>query len=399
MSPPPLGSFRMRDRVGGTSPWATAQLNRQDGRLSTQPAGVPDDESETCGARTMGRTDERDGSQQAEADPVLSVVIPCRNAADTLGVQLEALAAQQCSVPWEVVLCDNGSTDASRSIAVSFRTRLPRLTIVDAIGCRGAGSVRNVGAVRARGRWIAFCDADDEVAPGWLAAMARALADHRLVAGPFEGQRLNDPQTLRSRAVPQESGLQTADYGTRLPHAGAGNLGIHRDLFLALGGFDPQLRWLEDTDLCWRAQLSGATLTFIPGAVIHVRLRSTLSGSVRQGWEYGRAHAVLQERYQQANPPRTTHDAEAAGSVNATTRLRLSEVARDPRGSAWRIGHALGRRMQRWDTTNPLAFAPPRLATSDASDGLHEEGVERVAVTDQHAQRHPHHPAVVNRQH
>ncbi|MBF2059991.1 glycosyltransferase family 2 protein, partial [Fischerella thermalis] len=41
----------------------------------------------------------------------VSVIIPCLNAAETIGVQLEALANQQWSQPWEVIIADNGSTD------------------------------------------------------------------------------------------------------------------------------------------------------------------------------------------------------------------------------------------------------------------------------------------------
>lgn len=294
--------------------------------------------------------------------PVLSVVIPCRNAADTLPTQLEALAGQRSPVPWEVIVCDNGSTDSSRSIAAGYASRLPRLTIADAADCRGAGAVRNHGVERARGAWVAFCDADDEVAPTWVESMARALSTCRVVAGAFEGSRLNDPRTLRYRDVPQAASLQRGDFGAWLPHAGAGNLGIHRDVFRALGGFDPHLRWLEDADFCWRAQMSGEVLTFVPDAVVHVRLRSTLRSSIRQGWEYGRAHMALEERYA-ATRQQAAADGSIAEPPATTPRLSVGDVVQEPRRSAWRIGHALGRRAQRWDRSAPVVIGPPRLAS------------------------------------
>lgn len=49
--------------------------------------------------------------------PRLSVIIPCLNAADTIGKQLEALARQEWSEPWEVVILDNGSTDETLAVA------------------------------------------------------------------------------------------------------------------------------------------------------------------------------------------------------------------------------------------------------------------------------------------
>jgi glycosyltransferase involved in cell wall biosynthesis len=51
----------------------------------------------------------------------LSVVIPCLNAAATIGVQLEALAGQSWEGEWEVVVADNGSTDGSQAIVESYR--------------------------------------------------------------------------------------------------------------------------------------------------------------------------------------------------------------------------------------------------------------------------------------
>ena len=234
--------------------------------------------------------------------PVLSVIIACLDAAETLGTQLDALARQSGPVPWEVIVADNGSTDGSLDIARAYHGRLPGLRIVDASTQPGAGPARNLGVQAARGRWIAFCDADDEVAPDWIAALCRALERHRFVAGRFEQDRLNDARVLRSRSLPQHEGLQTSPGGPGLPHAGGGNLGMHREDFLRVGGFDPAVRWLEDTDLSWRAQLAGVPLAFCPDVVVHVRLRRTFRSMFLQGMHYGFAQAVLEERYGGAAP-------------------------------------------------------------------------------------------------
>ena len=51
---------------------------------------------------------------------------------------------------------------------------------------KSAAFARNVGARFAKGECLAFCDADDEVAPGWVAAMAKALSDHVVACGKFQ---------------------------------------------------------------------------------------------------------------------------------------------------------------------------------------------------------------------
>lgn len=62
----------------------------------------------------------------------LSVILPCFNGAKTIALQLEALAHQCWSEPWELVVVNNGSTDDSMQIVQSYRNLLPNLRIVDA---------------------------------------------------------------------------------------------------------------------------------------------------------------------------------------------------------------------------------------------------------------------------
>src|SRR3712207_617882 len=200
----------------------------------------------------------------------LSVVIACKNVAQTLGVQLEALANQRIDLDWEVLLCDNGSVDGTLAVAERYRDRVPGLRIVPAAESRGPAFARNVGAAHSTARWLAFVDGDDEVAADWLPAMVAGLRRHDLVAGRFEARRLNSPSALRSRQLDQDTELQHSPFGLPLPHAGGGNLGVSRAVFDKVGGFDDQLRCLEDTDFCWRVQLAGHPLVFWPDAVVHV---------------------------------------------------------------------------------------------------------------------------------
>jgi hypothetical protein len=200
-------------------------------------------------------------------------------------------------VPWNVVISDNGSTDATIAVARRFIGQLPDLVMVDSSDRPGAGHARNVGARATQAPLLVFCDADDEAAPGWLAAMVRALEHDQFVAGRFESERLNNPRILRSRPLQQSTGLQESPFGPGLPHAGAGNLGIKREVFFRVGGFDPTVGCLEDTDLCWRIQLIGVPLVFAPDAAMHVRLRSSLRTMWAQGQQYGAASALLTHRY------------------------------------------------------------------------------------------------------
>ncbi len=228
----------------------------------------------------------------------LSVVIPCYNAADTIGEQLNALAGQCWSEPWEVIVVDNLSTDSLLTIAARYKTSLPNLRIVNAYDRRSRPYARNVGVRAAISEAIAFCDADDQVAPGWVAAMGSALKTFNFVACRVDTRTLNPPWVSKALGNHQQrEGLQQNCYHPYLPHAGGGTLGIRRSLHESIGGFDESLLVLEDTDYCFRAQLLGHTLQFVPDAVVHIRLRTTLSGIYTQARSWAQYQEFLFKKY------------------------------------------------------------------------------------------------------
>lgn len=234
----------------------------------------------------------------------LSVIIPCFNAEDTIAVQLEALASQRWAEPWEVIVSDNGSTDSTLSILKRYAKRLPNLCIVDSSDRPGAAHARNVGALAAAGEVFAFCDADDEVAPGWLAAIGDALSEYDFVASRFETKKLNKPQILKTRVGGQQVGLQEYTYPPYLPHSGGSGLGVKRALHEQIDGFDETMLRLHDTDYCWRIQLAGTALHFVSNAVIHIRFPDTISAKCRQTLVWGEYNVLLYKKYRAFGMPK-----------------------------------------------------------------------------------------------
>jgi glycosyltransferase involved in cell wall biosynthesis len=278
----------------------------------------------------------------------VSVVIAALNASGTLGEQLDALTAQSLPHPFEILVCDNGSTDGTRQL-VEHRCRIdPRIRLIDASDRPGSGHARNIGVAHAHGDILAFCDADDVVTPGWLATIVNSVQDHSVVVGRAETVTLNRPWTRVARALPE--GIQQAGF---LPFAGAGNLAMTRQTFNKVKGFDTDLRWLEDVDLSWRLQLAGFDLTYEPEAVVHVRLRHSIVGIFTQGAHYGYAMAQLERRYQRLNRPGWP-DPTLAGRAGDThqpsfPRRALGKLLSSPgRGGwgfvLWQLGWHLGYR-------------------------------------------------------
>lgn len=234
----------------------------------------------------------------------LSVIIPCLNAADTIGCQLSALANQQWAEPWEVIVADNGSDDDTKDIVGKYSEKMGNLRLVHASDKRGQAHAKNVGARNALGESLAFCDADDEVAKGWVAAMGMALSRHDFVACRIDIEKLNPSWVRNSRGNSQSSGIQQYKYPPYLPHAGGSTIGVKRWIHDSVGGFDESMLLLEDTDYCWRIQLRGTELHFVPDALIHVRFKSTLRGIYRQAYRWGEYNVKIYKRYLPLGMPR-----------------------------------------------------------------------------------------------
>jgi GT2 family glycosyltransferase len=224
--------------------------------------------------------------------PKVSVIIPTFNGAGILDQGFEALSNQVVSFDWEVVCADNGSSDNTLERLRELSPHFPALTIVDATAERGVGYARNIGVGAAEGQYLIFVDQDDVVRPGYLTAMAEALESHEFVAARMDGETLNPGARKR---ILQVAGIPIAY--DRFPGASGGSLGIHRSLFDWLGGFDTSVGVSDDIDLCWRAQLLGKSIEFVPDAVLMYRFRNKAGPLYRQAIRYGEAVSIMKRRY------------------------------------------------------------------------------------------------------
>jgi glycosyltransferase involved in cell wall biosynthesis len=226
----------------------------------------------------------------------LSVIIPCLNAAETIGDQLTALRCQEWDQPWEVIVADNGSRDGTIDVVRKNSGGLT-VQVVDASDHPGSAHARNVGALFARGESIVFCDADDEVGRGWLPALGAALQQHDFVASRFDVEKLNPAWMSGRLRNPQATGLQKVSYPPFLCHAGGSGLGIKSAIHRQVGGFDVALPRLQDTDYCFRVQRLGIDLHFVADAVVHVRYSKRPTALFRQARLWAEYNELMYKRY------------------------------------------------------------------------------------------------------
>ena len=278
-----------------------------------------------------------------DSPPSLSIVVPCLNEERTIEHQLRALERQEWARPWEVIVVDNGSEDGSVAVVESYRGRLPGLRVVDAPERRSQAHALNVGVREARADAVAFCDADDEVAPGWVAAMGDALLDHELVGCAADGAKLNEAWVRDVRVLDPEQ-ASTLWFPPYLPFAGSGGLGVHRRIHEQVGGFDESLPVLFDVDFCVRAQKLGAEFLHVSGAVIHYRFRHAWGQIFGQARKYALYGALIQKRHK---PPDSDFPGLAKWAFTGWRPVLGSLARMWSRASraklAWQLGWLLGR--------------------------------------------------------
>lgn len=234
---------------------------------------------------------------------LISVIVPVRNCERHIGDQMAALAAQAYAGAWELLVVDNGCSDRSIAIARAWRDRLPRLEVVDARDRRGLNRARNAGVAAARGDFVAFCDADDAVAPAWLAAMADGATRADIVGGEIELAELNDAV---SQAWERAEPLRALPRSGPVPYPPGGNCGVWAHVARELGWDESFGYGGADMEFGWRASLAGFRVEFVPEAVIRLRYRATLGELVRQHFRYGVAEPHLFRRFRAHGMPRSS---------------------------------------------------------------------------------------------
>ncbi len=187
----------------------------------------------------------------------VSVIMPAYNVAPYVGAAVESACAQTFG-DLEVLVVDDGSTDATAEIVAAISRRDPRVRLLRKSN-GGISTARNLALNAATGRYLALLDSDDTWDPEYLEAQV-ALLDGRpevaVVTGNarFLGSRL-DGQPARPwpdpRPEPDLSSILADEESIFI-------MSIFRcEVFERIGGFDESMRTNEDYDYWLRAAIAG----------------------------------------------------------------------------------------------------------------------------------------------
>jgi O-antigen biosynthesis protein len=224
--------------------------------------------------------------------PPASVIVCSRNGAQTIEETLTHLA--RLDYPdYEVIVVDDGSTDATGEIARKFDVRLISTEQ------SGLSSARNTGLAAATGEVVAYIDDDAYPDSHWLRYLALKLlrSDHVGVGGPNLAPPGDGPiSECVANAPGNPTHVLISDHLAE--HIPGCNMAFRRRSLQEIGGFDCRFRaTADDVDLCWRIQDRGWTIGFSPAAVNWHHRRGSIWAYLKQQYGYGRGEALLEQKW------------------------------------------------------------------------------------------------------
>lgn len=221
--------------------------------------------------------------------PVVSVVVPTHDRAAYLDVTLRSLAEQDIDEPYEVIVVDDGSRDATPGVVASAGVRSLRHDPP-----RGANAARNAGVDAAEADLIALVDDDVRAPRGWLRALvggARRHPDADALGGPIRARLEGPAPRSCGRELPPITTLDLGEADVETDLVWSANMLIRREAFERTGPFDESLdTGGDEEDWLRRLTAAGGRVWYVADAGLDhrragpdARLRSLMRSAYHRG--------------------------------------------------------------------------------------------------------------------
>ncbi len=254
----------------------------------------------------LAQVSESWGAWQRPADlintdklPKISVLVCTYRGSATISACLNSLLALDYP-DFEIIVVNDG--DDARVAEIVEVEKAVTLIATEHIGLSAA---RNLAASHAVGEIFVYTDDDCVAEPDWLLHMAEGFAQHEEIAAG------GGPNIPPAAASVEQALVQCSPGGPahvlltdqRAEHIPGCNLAVRREAFEAVGGFDERFRAAgDDVDFQWRLLAAGYAIGFFAKAWIWHHRRATFAAYRRQQQGYGRAEALLIEKWKERFP-------------------------------------------------------------------------------------------------
>jgi len=221
-----------------------------------------------------------------------AVILPTAGRPGYLDVALASIAPQAAAFGAEVLVVDDGPSDATRAVAARHGARY----VAHDRG-RGLNAARYTGARETTAPLLAYVDDDVEVRPGWLAALivadAAQPAGVGVFTGPIRARFDGRPLALCGREDPPITHLDLGPGDRDCEHAWGANMAVRRSALERVGPFD-ETRELYGDEQEWQARLKagGGRIRYVAGAALdHRRAQddARIASLARAAYARGRA--------------------------------------------------------------------------------------------------------------
>jgi glycosyltransferase involved in cell wall biosynthesis len=214
--------------------------------------------------------------------PLVSVIIPCYNAAPFLKETLDSVFKQTFQ-DYEIILIDDGSTDNTAQIVLSFGDKV----VAEFTPNRGASAARNSGTQLAKGKFIQYLDADDLLKPDALEKRVKALLSTDADVAYCDWQQLVEledgtfqPKTIRDRKIEDvHSDPEIALFKDFWCPPAA--LLYSKKILSKIGLWNESLPIIQDARFLLDAALVGGKFVHVPGVSAYYRVHGNNSLSRR----------------------------------------------------------------------------------------------------------------------
>jgi dolichol-phosphate mannosyltransferase len=182
----------------------------------------------------------------SETSPEITVVIPCKNEAENLGILLDEVDEALSGRAFEVLVVNDGSTDATSDVLnARIKAGAAHLRHIRHDKSSGQSAAVRSGVFAARGRYIATIDGDGQNNPLYIPQLVDALKAAQPGAGIAAGQRLKRTDTVMKQYASRfANGLRQIMLADGTRDSGCGLKALPADLFLSLPFFDGWHRYL-----------------------------------------------------------------------------------------------------------------------------------------------------------
>ncbi len=225
---------------------------------------------------------------------LVSIIIPCYNAEKWIGECIDSALSQTYS-PIEVIVVDDGSTDASLSIIEKYGNKIRWASYAN----EGPSAARNRGMQISKGNYIQFIDADDYISPMKVKNQLEflKLSGKDIVYGDWCHQVYDDDNTIKSSSyMTNQSADDMTYYVISNNTIHSGSCLYKREVIERISGFDESLRIAEDYDFFVRLAFSGAKFSYMEGCNYFYRIYNSITASHGQGIKYPNSVKFLWDR-------------------------------------------------------------------------------------------------------